>query len=364
TPHGSSAQELAQAVAEGRARAGLDPELVDVEGFPVMSARAGLDAIAEIRAELDAWRSAAGLADPRFTHEQWRALALGAAAAGELLMQAAGHPQLQAATDGAHDAAAPLLQIHAALASGWSEEQRTVIAAWLGALAAQAGWPDKRVESSCLPVGAPALLARLADRAHHAGAPVFAIVLDFGSQIGDTAAQELAAQGALFAAANPQGLIPGEAAAGLLVADGMQAAGFGLPATALQLASAPRSAAEAGRKPDAARLRSLATTLLPDADDAAAVSALYADTGHRSAGLMELMKFARDALPHLDPGQDLHSLGAACGHCGHGDEAPFLAAIALAHQHVLDTAGAALCVGNEHPLQRHAALVRPDAALS
>lgn len=365
TPHGASAQELSQAVGEGRARADLDPELVDQDGFPLMSARVQLDAIELFKEELDAWRSSAGHADPRFTDEQWRALALGTAVAGELLMQATGHPQLRAgAEDGAGAAPLPVLRIQAVLASSWNEEQRAIAAAWLGALSVRAGWPEKRLEVTSLATQASAVLAQLADHAARPGETVFTIVLGFGSQIGETAVEELAMQGALFAAANPQGLIPGEAAAGLLVADAAQAAQCGLPTTVLQLASMPRNAKDAGRKPDALELRQLAATLLSDAQDSAGVSAVLADTSHRSAGVLELMKFSGEVLPHLDAGQDIRSLGGACGHCGHGEQLPFLAALVLAHQHALDTAGAALCVGNEDPLQRTAALVRPAAALS
>ncbi len=346
TPHGASTPELAQAVGEGHARPGLDPELVDIDGFPLLSARAALDDVVELRAQVDAWRSSAGLADPRFTQEQWRALALGTQVAAELLAQAAGHPQLR---------------IHATLGPDWNEAQRALAAAWLAALAMEGGWPAQQVQASSHAIPAATLLAQLADGAGRTRDGVFAIVLSFGSQIGEASVDALARRGALFGAANTQGLIPGEAAAGLLIADEGQAALAGVDATTLQLASAPRAANENSRKPDAAALRGLSGALLPDAAAAGAVTAIFADAGHRSAAQLELMKFAGDALPDLDAGQDLTSLGAACGHCG---EAPFLAAIALAHQHTLDTAGAALCVGIEDPSQRTAALVRPGAALT
>jgi len=343
TPHGASTQELAQAASEGRARAGLDPELVDVEGFPLMSARAPLDDLAAVRAELDTWRIGAGFADPRFSKEQWRALALGTAVANELLMQAAG-------------AQLPALRIHAALGPDWNPAQRDLAAAWLAALAMQAGWPAQQVQASSPALSAPALLAQLADERTSA-----TIVLSFGSRIGDAGVQELAQQGVLFSAANAQGLIPGEAAAGLLVAGAVP---DGADATTLQLASAPPGANDGGRKPEGATLLALAGRLLPGADDATGVSAVFADTGHRSATLLELMKFTGAAVPHLDSGDDVTSLGNACGHAGPAAAAPWLAVIALAHQHALDTAGAALCVGNEDPSQRTAALVRPGAALT
>lgn len=346
TPHGDGVHELVQAVGEGRARPGLDPELVDIDGFPLISARAALDDVVELRAQVDAWRGSTGLADPRFTQEQWRALALGTQVAAELVAQAAGHPQLR---------------IHATLGPDWNEAQRALAAAWLAALATQGGWPAQQVQATSHAIPAATLLAQLADGAGRTREGVFAIVLSFGSQIGEASVDDLARRGVLFGAANAQGLIPGEAAAGLLVSDEKHAAQAGVDATTLQLTSAPRAANENSRKPDAAALRGLSGTLLPDDAAAGAVTAIFADAGHRSAAQLELMKFAGEALPALDLGEDLTALGGACGHCG---EAPFLAALALAHQHALDTAGAALCVGIEDPSQRTAALVRPGAALT
>lgn len=359
TPHGDAPADLAEAIAAQRARAGLDPELLNDDGYPLFSARADA-AVDEIKIEIDGWRTGAGLVDPCWTPEQWRALALGSAVAADLLLLAAGHPQLLAADDSARQVP-PLLRMYPVMTPEWNEEQRAVASAWLAALALRYGWPAQRLQVESLPAPAPAVLAQLAAHAAAGAEPVFAIVLAFGSRIGEAPVERMAMEGTLFSAANPQGLVPGEAASGLLLADAVQAALFDPAAPRLQVASAARNAQEAGARADTALLRQLAGRLLPEANDAAGVSAIFADTGHRSAPLMELMRFAGEALPHLDAGEDLKAVGAACGHCG---DAPFLAALALARQHALDTAGAALCVGNEDPLQRTAALVRPAAAHS
>lgn len=363
TPHGGTPAELAEAIGAQRARASLDPELVDDAGFPLLSARVEDAVDDDFKQEVDTWRIGAGLEDPQWTPEQWRALALGTAVASELLLQAIGHPQLVAADEGAGKTLRPpLLRIQAALSADWNDAGRALAAAWLADLAVQVGWPEERMEAVSQAAPAAMLLSQLATQAGSGGEEVFAIVLAFGSALGEASVERLAQDGTLFSADNQQGLVPGEAAAGLLVADAAQAALFDPAAPRLQLSSAPRGTQEAnGRKPDAAHLRQLAAALLRAPDEAAAVDALFSDTSHRSASLMELMKFAGESLPELDAGQDLKATGGACGHCG---EAPFLAALALAHQHVLDTAGAALCVGHEHPLQRTAALVRPAAAQS
>lgn len=360
TAHGASPLELNEAIGAQSARADLDPELLDDSGYPVMSVRADNAIDSALRTDIAAWLSTSAFADPAWTDEQWRSLALGSAVTGDLVLHALGHPHA-VLPEGT-----PVLRIHACVTSGWSEAQRTAAAAWLADLAAQAGWPASRVHAHVASDGpsatASASLSLLAGHAGAGGEPVLAIVLAFGSLIGEAGIEQLARSGTLFSAANPQGLIPGEGAAGVLVADAAQAALFGDPAPSIQIATAYRdSAAASGGKPDPGLLRQLSASLIPDAASLESVKAVFADTSHRTNAVTEVMAFASSALPHLDAGTDLKATGVACGHCG---DVPFVAALALAHQHVSDTATPALCVGHDTPLQRTAALVRPVAATS
>lgn len=362
TPHGSSADELLAALAAQRARANLDPELLDDAGYPVMSARAD-DAIdPTIADEIAAWLAASGTPDPDWSPRQARALALGTAVTAELALYAAGHPHATA-PDGAPRP--PVLRLLAQVTSDWSGPQCAAAAGWLAQVAAQAGWPAAQVQAIVAPgAGAPGhSLEQLARQAGGDGhAPLLAMVLAFGSMVGHDGVEALAMDGALFGADNQQGLIPGEGAAGLLVADGAQAALFTAQAPTLQTATATIDpSTPRGGRPDPAHLQGLAARLLPAAEEAAGVKAVFADTGHRSAPLMELMAFTHAAMPQVDPGLDLKAVGGACGHCG---DAAFLAALALAHRHAQDAGAPALCIANEHPLTRTAALVRPGTALS
>jgi hypothetical protein len=74
--------------------------------------------------------------------------------------------------------------------------------------------------------------------------------------------------------------------------------------------------------------------------------------------MMELMDQANQDLAHLDAGTDVLATGSACGHAG---AVPFVAALALAHQQALERQAPVLCVSNEDPYYRSAALVRPPA---
>lgn len=364
TPHGNSSGDLLAALAAQRARPDLDPELLDDNGYPVMSARAD-DAIdPQLMDQIDAWRRANAMLDPGFSPQQWRALSLGTAVAVELALYAAGHPHADAPDDAA---APPLLRILGHVTPDWSAAQCALAAAWLAHLAGQAGWPAARVQATVAASDAEhspgVVLDELARQAERHEAPLVALWLAFGSTIGAGSVDDMALQGELFGTDNAQGLIPGEGAAGLLLADAAQARLFEGAAPTLQVATSARTPPQGkdARRAEPSQLGLLAARLLPDADAVASVDAVYADTGHRSAVLVELMAFAHGALPQLDPGADLHATGGACGHCG---DASFLAALALSHHHAQDHATPALCIANEHPLNRTAVLVRPGAAPS
>jgi hypothetical protein len=355
TPHGDSAQELGAAIAAQRARSDLDPELVDDAGYPVMSLRAAAADDATWRADAEPWLAGQGLAEARFGEAHWRALGL---ATGVVR----GLAEAALAAGDVPDIVPPLLRIAPLIPVDWTAAQRAAASAWLVHVAAQAGWDARQVAAVPVPPGeATALLSQLARLAGPAAlddGPALTIVLAFDSRIDQAAVDQMAAENILFTAARPQGLIPGEGAAGLLLAEPALARRIAPATPTLQADGAARAAsADASGRVDATDLRQLAGRILADAGIAAtAVSALVADADHRSNRLLEVMALAHEDLPRLDPGSDVLATGPACGRAG---AVPFLAALALARQHVLDGADAVLCVGNADPIYRTAALVLP-----
>jgi hypothetical protein len=343
TRHGDSVDELAAAIDARRARPDLDPELVDDAGYPVMTVRVPSADAAAWRAEAEPWLAAQGQVDVRFGEAHWRALELASGVADEL----AG-----AALDAADGT---LLRIIPLAPADWTAAQRTAAGAWLAHVAAQAGWDADKVTVSPAPPGEPvaaasALLSVLTGQSD--AEPVLTLLLAFDSRIDQAGVDRMAADGTLFTAAHPQGLVPGEGAAGLLLAASAHAA------PTLQAASTSRGAsADAAPRGDATDLRRLAERLLADtAVDASTVSALFADADHRSNRVLEAMALAHDDLPHLDAGIDIRTIGPACGQSG---AVPILATLALARRQALEGAGAVLCVGNNDPIHRSVALVRP-----
>lgn len=361
TPHGRSPEELSAAIADGSARAALDPELLDDAGYPVLSARAPDADDPALRDEFAQYLHAHALPDPQLLDEQWRALGMGSSVVAELAHQAAAHPHAQAA-EGAP--AAPPLRLVLLPGRAWTEPQRSAAASWLAHLAAAGGWPQERIAVS---LGAPAadgsadvsaVLATLFDAA--GSGAVLAIVLAFDSAIGDASVERMAAEGKLFAATRPQGSIPGEGAAGLLLADPATARLMEQGAPLMHATSAVRDAsADTARRADAATVRQLAShAMLHGAIDSAAVAMVLADADHRTSRVTELMALATDSFPHLDTGADVRATGTACGACG---AVPLLAALALAGHHAQELGAAVLCVSIDDPLHRGAVLVRPAA---
>jgi len=346
TRHGDTVDELAAALDAQRARPDLDPDLVDDAGYPVMSVRVASAGDAAWRADAEPWLAAQGQADVGFGDAHWRALELASAAMSELADAAA-----LAAAD-------PLLRIVPLAPADWTAAQRTAAGAWLVHVATLAGWDEGKVAVSPVPPGEPAaaasaLLSVLAGQTNND--PALTILLAFDSRIDQALVDRMAAGGTLFTATHPQGLVPGEGAAGLLLADTAHAA------PTLQVASTTRGAsADAASRVDATDLRRLAERVLAEtAIDASTVSALFADADHRSSRVLEAMALAHDDLPHLDAGIDVRTTGPACGHSG---AVPFLAALALARRQALDGAGAVLCIGNADPVHRSVAVVRPAGA--
>jgi hypothetical protein len=377
TPHGESVQELRAAMTGNRARPALDIELVDDDGYPILSARLPDASDAALRAALEQWRREQGLDDPRFDTAQWRALAAASAVLSELAAQAASHLHLPAWLQQEQDrqqnrlppGAAPLpapapLQLLASWPADWQMPQRQVAQLWLRDLATQAGWPQQRLAALEMPADGDAAqtLAALLARCGNAQQPCLAIVIAAGSHLSDAGIGRLANDNALFTASQPQGRIPGEGAAGVLLADPAQAellADASPHASVLQTVVAGQRAtcADTAKRDNDACLSTLASEALHGSQiDGASIAGVTADTGHRTSRVTELMHVVTTVAPQLDPGADVTNIGASCGSCG---DATWLTALAVADAEVQDRGGPVLCISNEDPYRRCAALLRP-----
>lgn len=358
-PHGESPGELSDAIFQHKAGADLDPDLVDQDGFPVMTARTHEAVDDLLQQEITEWWTANGNPQPSLGDEQWRALTLASAVAAELASSAARDLLCPGSVP-------PLLHVLPILPAGWGAGQRRAAAMWLRHTIAQSGWPSDSIvmtEERPTDYATPAeILGQLARQATDA-APLVALLVACDSNIGTKTVAQWEEGASLFTASRPHGQIPGEGAAGLLLIDLKQARSlddvlFTL-LDAMFEAQRDRPAGET-RRAAQAQLAELAGRALQHAAIAASeVAMLVADTGQASDRVLELMAMASGEMPLLDGEADLVRVGAASGTCG---VVPFVAALALGRHHALERAAPVLCMSNEDPSQRYAVLVRPYAS--
>ena len=355
---GESVAELAETLRSNASACELDAELTDDAGYPVLSGRAGCADPDAARAAMAPWLEQQAAAGLEFSDEQWRALALAAAVAGDLAQQALLHPllpdYLAAAPAGRAAVALPIRQLLPVLPAGWQPAQRQAAADWLLHLVEQQGWPAQRLALS--PVFAQDAGFALLDTLWHA--PGLTLLLATESTIGDDSVRDLGERGLLFSARTGRGQVPGEGAAGLLLADGAQAAMLAAPKlAALHGACGDRRPASADARFDSALLASLGSQALADSKtEAAAVATLCADADFRPHRVAELMGAAGVVLPELDPATAMLGIGACCGSTG---AAGTLAALALAAHEALANGAPVLCMSNSDTHYRCALVVRP-----
>lgn len=359
SPYGASAEELAGALAGNKVRPDLDAELVDDDGFPVAAARCEDAEDESLQEEVGAWLVQNGMPELHFGAPQWRALTLGSSVVAELasragdLLPAEGKP--------------PLLRLLPLLPADWTTEQRSAAGMWFKHLAASFGWPAAQValpdvndEAAAVLTAPAALCTQLARDASRETAPVVALVVACASNIGQDIVDEWASKGILFTSGRPQGLVPGEGAASLLLTDLRLAQAIeGTLFVLLDPAEEARreAAAPARQRAQPALLGELARRAGRHAEAGLAeVAMVVADSGQRQTRTLELMGMVSQAMPELDESEDVFCVGSASGACG---DVPFVTALALAQHGALVRGAPVLCLGNEDPEHCSAHLLRP-----
>jgi hypothetical protein len=150
-------------------------------------------------------------------------------------------------------------------------------------------------------------------------------------------------------------MMPGEGAAGLLLAGASDGGAVALLAPLEQVQD--EATADVRRRDGARVLKALAEGALARAGVAAAdVAMIVADTGHRSRYVLELMEYASAAIRQQGGSADVVRVGATGGYSG---IVSFVTALALASHYALKRQAPVLCIANEMPGRRLAALVRP-----
>ena len=354
-PHGASPEELAAAIAGNKARLDLDPELVDDDGFPIVSARSDTAVDEAVKDEIAKWLILSGMAELHLNEAQWRALTLGTAVvcdlASEALMQ-------WMPTEGAP----PQLRLMTILPASWTVEQRHAAGLWFKHTVAQFGWPvDHLTRIDVPPDAAPAaILGQCAADSQVPNKRVATMLVACDSHIEQETVDRWAGSNSLCTTARAGGRIPGEGAAGLLLTslEGARQSADAVFAQLYPLSETRREVSiDSAKRLDPKRLVDLAECAVHAAGrQLADVATLAADTDHRASRALELMGLASSALPQLDGTADVLRAGATTGTCG---AVPFLCALALARHAALASNAPALFVSNDDPFTCYMALVGP-----
>jgi hypothetical protein len=323
------------AIIANKARPDLDPHLRDDDGFPLMTSRCDAADDDALREEIEAWMRANG--GVTFLEEQWRALILATHVVGELI----------AATD----APAPL-HLLPLLPDDWSAGQRDGAGNWLTHAITTAGWPAGQV------ILAPAIpptttLASVLNALHaERDSPRLTMIVAFASNIGDHTVASWADEKMLFTSSSPNGMIPGEGAAAVLLSD----TGVGNYARLSPIEERPReNAAGQARRSDPTLLADVALRALAHAGvQPADIAMVVSGTGHEARDVLEVAGLATRLGSHLDSSEDVVRTGVATGSSG---VVPTLAAMVVARHVAIERQRPLLWVSNEDRHGRAAAVI-------
>lgn len=254
-----------------------------------------------------------------------------------------------------------VLHLEWLLPAAWSETDRETAGHWLAGRLAEQGWeaPELRIQTRGAQPGA-STLKRLDDLNRACNESTLALphlLLASDSYIDATIVAEWSAAHRLQAADHPEGHIPGEGAAAILVAPPTHPA-KPLPVQLGRLFGARR--AKAVDQPQ--RLQS--DTLKELADKAAAHSSwdgegellLVADTDARSSRSAEVLHLVENLVPEQDPNQSLLPIGLTSGNAG---AALMLATVAVAIHAGSENEQPCLVLSHQDPVLRAAMLVTP-----
>jgi hypothetical protein len=341
-PHGATLDEFAAAIANGDVRTELDAELVLNKDTQIEAARSDEAVDDALQEEIVQWFSSVGIT-VELHDEQWRALILGTAVVREISAHARSLLKFQQTTR-------PTIKLVPLLPAEWEESERDAAAQWLGQAFLQSGWPADQFEiadvfTHITEMDPSTTFGRLSDASAFQATAV--IVMACASHIGQHTVDKWASRLTLFTPTNPDGDVPGEGAAGLLLTTLPAAAVATLPMTSLHPGKRTARVAPKRGDPSWSQMEEITEVLLNDAqvraDDIAKV---VADTSSHSKRVFELMNFASTSMKHLDVSVDVTRVGAISGAC---DYVSVMAALGLAHHYALEDKGPVLVISNTDP---------------
>lgn len=357
-PAGDDAAAVAAAAA-ARTRVDLHASLRDSAGLPVFAAE-----VATVDADAIDF-----VPDTSPSPSRVRAIALAASLLDRCLDEH-GDALRTGATARAHGDSrqvAAAVRVEWLLPARWTDDERSVAARWMTDHLAAAGWDARQLRLDLRPVvdGGDALLRvdELARGLHAKPSATPCLVIASDSHIDEETVAAQESRHALHTATTPEGRVPGEGAAAILIATGSPVD----MASLASLASLWRTHGADRQRPvdtpqrlQADTFKALLTTATQHAPDVtAAIDALVSTTDARNSRVAEALCLVEQACPDADANDALRMLGLANGDCG---AVTTVACLAVA-THLAATAGrVAAVLVHDDPRARHVALVTPPVA--
>ncbi|MEY4729328.1 MAG: hypothetical protein RL020_486 [Pseudomonadota bacterium] len=366
TTCGDSTADLAAAATENK-RPQLDAELKDNNGFPVFAGRVNDLDVETVRAELEPHIKAEQTPLDQWPAQSLRALSLLSDVLDELLDEASSHPRAAPAEPEKVGQPADLvsLRVVALVPDAWPEPLRLVISAWLkGKIESTSTWPANRLNVNLIPLRQAGEVMVLLDQlnlsVNREQRKDLNIVIACESHISEASVEVFEAQKKLFSAAEKNGLLPGEAACGLLLASAAVAADLeqDKPVEMRRVSAAKRdkSVEAAGRVSSALVIQLVEYALEAAQDEQANVCAVVSDTDHRSSRATELGAMLTAKFEALDVAADCLQVSSASGYIG---AVSVLTGLAVAGEIALERNGPVLFVSADDVFDRAALVVKP-----
>ncbi len=353
TAAGASADDTLAAVGDGK-RPEPSTRLSDEAGFPVFAAEVPeLDVDAMIERISD---EAGPLRECSAREQIMRSFSL-----LERVVEL-GSDRLQSLLDQAGESVS--LRVVWVVPAVWQGLDLQAMKGWLQA----SFWPDSdknRLEISLVPVVGEVEALRVLDdvilrTGRDPSRGELTLLLGSASAVDEQTVEQWASANRLFPAQHQQRRIPGEGGVALLLTSQATAERLELAESVVvgRISAAPRDKpVDAGGRVSGKLIEQLVTGLLDVTGvEHASIKTAILDTDHRAANLTEALEGLGQHFGHLDPIKDCLAVASTTG-----DLSPIggLVALACARAQVLASEAPALCISNQHDIDRAVLLAMP-----
>lgn len=246
----------------------------------------------------------------------------------------------------------------------WDEAWRTLAARHLAARLEDAGWPAESVSITALGGNEGTACLRLLDafcleagRSEHAD---YKLVIACESSLDEDVVAEIEEQGALFSQNKPDGIVPGEAAAALLLQRPLPPAAGSIPPMALLhrgvFSTRDKPVDAAGRISHALLVDTAQGCIAASQVKVGDIAYVVSDIDHRGSRSGECASAITDVLPEVDPVKSFFGAGQSLGTL---QASGALFSLGLAVGLIQEEQKPILLLAAAHPTERAAFVLKP-----